>query len=144
MGKGFLSILTAITIVITSSSILVGCASSSQQSITSSVSKTRDKSLEEMVADLSPLGLTAVHVTKINTNSLPGPVQAMAGVSFKGESGSRLKLLQFSTQSQTQDAWNYYAGLNQLVHSDDRLLLVSNRSMGREWFEKYQDGIFKQ
>lgn len=45
MGKGFLSILTAITIVITSSSILVGCASSSQQSITSSVSKTRDKSL---------------------------------------------------------------------------------------------------
>lgn len=89
MGKGFLSILTAITIVITSSSILVGCASSSQQSITSSVSKTRDKSLEEMVADLSPLGLTAVHVTKINTNSLPGPVQAMAGVSFKGESGSR-------------------------------------------------------
>jgi hypothetical protein len=75
---------------------------------------------------------------------MPGPVQAMAGVSFKGESGSRLKLLQFSTQSRTQDAWNYYAGLNQLVHSDDRLLLVSNRSMGQEWFEKYQDGIFKQ
>ncbi len=80
MGKGFLSILTTITIAITSSSISAGCSPSSQQAITSSVSETRDKSLEEMVADHSPLGLTAVHVTKINTNSLPGPVQAMGGV----------------------------------------------------------------
>jgi hypothetical protein len=83
MGKGFLSILTAITIVITSSSILVGCASSSQQSITSSVSKTRDKSLEEMVADLSPLGLTAVHVTKINTNSCQAPSKQWPGSALK-------------------------------------------------------------
>lgn len=144
MGKGFLSILTAIAVVITSSSIFAGCSQSSQQAITSSVSETQDKSLETKVADLSSLGLTARHVTKINLNSLPHPFKALAEVRFKDESGSRFKLLRFSTRSRTQAAWHYDAGINQYVHRDGRLSLVSNRSMEREWFEKYQAGSFKQ
>ena len=49
-------------IAITSSSILAGCSPSSQQAITSSISEAQDKSLEEMVAYISPLGLTAAQL----------------------------------------------------------------------------------
>lgn len=88
--------------------------------------------------------LAADDVTAVQTSSLPDGVAATKGVHFTGESGTNMMLLQFKTSDDTQAAWKIYIDRGQRVHSDGNLLLVSDHSLNKDWFKKYQDAIFKQ
>ena len=60
------------------------------------------------------------------------------------ESGVKMTLLMFKTQDEATSAQAFYSAANMKTHSDQKMLLMSDRDMGKDWFGNYQRGIFEQ
>ena len=125
---------------------LAGCtvAEKNSNGTTDASSTVATKTVSDYLAGLDSRSLTADNQTPVDLSTLDSEVAATDAVSFTGESQVKMILLQFKSQDDAMTAQSYYVGQGMQTHTDQRLLLVAERTLGKDWFAKYQKGIFQQ
>jgi hypothetical protein len=126
---------------------LVGCSNTdntTKDTTETTETSSTEKSVTDYLAGLSSRGLTADNQQTVDVATLDSQVAATSAISFTGESDTSMMLLQFKTQAEAMTAQTYYTDQDKRTHTDQRLLLISDRTLGKDWFEKYQKGIFQQ
>lgn len=146
MSKSKIFALTSVAILALG---LVGCSQkedsySSKSTTTTTESTSKTKTVSDYVKGLDSRGLTADNQTAVDVSTLDKKVPATSAVTFLGESGVKMTLLMFKTQDEATSAQAFYSAANMKTHSDQKMLLISDRDMGKDWFGKYQRGIFEQ
>ncbi|MFD1485842.1 hypothetical protein ACFQ5J_11455 [Lacticaseibacillus baoqingensis] len=121
---------------------LSGCQPAPHQTATQSASTSVPTAPRQFLAGVKKRGLAATQITTIADLELPK--EATSGVSFIGASDVKFELIAFKTQAAANQARSDAVSQGKRAYSDRRLVLSASTGLGKGWFEKYRDAIFKQ
>lgn len=122
---------------------LAGCTQQTSNSGSASATS-REQAAKDYLTGPKQRGLTVSNVNTLTQADLPGNVQATTAVAFTGESQTPMQVMTFKTQAAATTARQYYVKQQLRTYTDRRVLFTAGRTLGRDWFTKYQQAIFRQ
>lgn len=127
---------------------LAACGVQTQQKDTSDQAEKTSKQdtpkpLMDYVKDMDEMGLTVNDAKELDVATMPKEAKAAAAVQFSTDDG-KMTLIRTKTDDDSTDVLSYYVDQDdQRGYAMGDLVLISDRTLARDWFEKYQDVVFR-